>query len=265
MKVTLGVVHGKDIDSWYFHSMIGLTTAPRMSDHVIDEHICIRSGPLLSAGRGSLAGSFLEHTTSDALLMLDSDMAFKPARIYEMIDVFARAREQYPDLGALGGLAFIGSDERNTRPKPNLWVAGKFPGQHIQLNDYPENALVEVSTTGAACVIIAREVLQGFADEKVNPFHYLSIVNWPMLARDVCGMDDWQAAAAKIQKAVWNADQLGEDMSFFTRVRANGWRVFVHTGLQFDHAKSILLGEQEFRQVQAAQVVAPNVLIAQEA
>ena len=247
MKVSVGIVHGQEIDSWFFHSMIGLLTQANPTTHVLDNHVCIRSGPLLSMGRGVLAGTFLENTDSDALLMLDSDMKFDTGLIYTMIDLFERLRGEYPNLGVLGGLAFISSDPRNQKPKPNVWAGGKHPGQLHEIHDYPQDALMEVGGTGGACLLIAREVLEKFAAEKINPFHHIPILNWEMLARNVMGMDDWNQATQEIRRAVWDSDQLGEDMSFCARVRDIGYRVFVHTGLKFDHSKATLLGEPEFR------------------
>ena len=247
MKVSLGVVHGSEISGWYHHSMVGLLTKNNPTDHVLDDHICDRSGPLLSAGRGVLAGQFLTQTDSDALLMLDSDMVFTPERIYQHIEVFAECRKTYPDLGVLGGLAFISSDPRNAKPQPNLWMPGKHPGQFHQLVNYPPSALVEVGGTGGACLLIAREVLEKFAGEKINPFHHIPLVNWPMLARNVMQMDDIHQAAEEMRYATWGADQCGEDISFCMRVHQAGYRIFVHTGLIYDHAKSTLLGEQEFQ------------------
>lgn len=247
MKVSLGIVHGQEINSWFFHSMVGILAQANPTNHVLDDHLCIRSGPLLSMGRGVLAGTFLEKTDADALLMLDTDMVFTPQMIYQMIETFAQAREQHPDLGVLGGLAFISSDPRNAGPKPNIYLPGKHPGQLLQMGDYPPNALVEVAAAGAACLIVAREVFEKFAGEGINPFHHVPILDWGLLAHNVSQMEGRDQIANEIRYAVERADQLGEDLSFCKRVREAGYRIFVHTGLVFDHAKSTLLGEQEFR------------------
>lgn len=255
MKVTLGTVHGQEINSWYHHSMVrllthnqGLISAKIDVPHTIEDHLCIRSGPLLSAGRGILAGTFLQNTDSDALLMLDSDMVYTPELIYRHIDYFAQCREQHPDLGILAGLAFISSDPRNAHPLPNLYSKrDQHSDQLLQLTNYPQNALVEIEAAGAACIIIAREVIQKFADEKINPFHHIPLLNWGMLARNVAAMDNPAQIEAEMKYAVWGADQCGEDISFCMRVRQAGYKIFSHTGLIYDHAKSTLLGEGEYR------------------
>ncbi len=247
MRVSLGVVHGQEINSWYHHSMVGfLTRQDHPNGHNFDDHICVRSGPLLSAGRGVLVGQFLERTKADALLMLDSDMVYSPELIYQHVDLFEKCRSEYPDLGMLGGLAFISSNPRNANPLPNMWMPGKHDGQFLQVTRYPPDALMEIGATGAACVMIAREVLEKFAGERINPFHHIPLVNWPLLARNVSVMDPAQIEA-ELRYAVWGADQCGEDISFCMRVRNAGYRIMVHTGLKYDHAKSTLLGEQEFR------------------
>lgn len=260
MKVALGIVHGESVNSWYHHSVVGFLQKNNPTHHVFHDHICIRSGPLLSAGRGVLAGQFLENTDADALLTLDSDMVFEPERIYQHVTAFEQIREQHPDVGVLGGLAFISADARCRNPLPNVWVPGQHEGQFLQLSDFPRDSLIEVGATGAACLIIAREVLEKFAGEKVNPYHHIPLVNWPMLARNVKFSDDIDQIAAELKSAVWRADQCGEDISFCMRVRDAGYKIFLHTSLIYDHAKSTLLGVEEFDRARTAAITAQEAI-----
>ena len=107
MKVSLGIVHGSEVNGWFFHSMVDLLNKNNPTEHVFDDHVCVRSGPLLSAGRGILAGQFLAQSDADALLMLDADMRFEVLTIFQMVDLFARLKAEHANLGMLGGLAFI--------------------------------------------------------------------------------------------------------------------------------------------------------------
>lgn len=259
MKVAIGTVHGEEVNGWFFHSMLGLQSwlrthrDPADPGYVdIDDVIAVRSGPALAMGRGRLTGAFLESTDADALLMVDSDMSFAPETIVAMVRAFTDMRAQYPNVGMLGGLAFISNDPRAINPAPNLWIENpRVPGNMVKLPEYQPDTLYEVAATGAACVIIGRDVIEKVSAEG-NPFHHVNLVNYPMLARNLATMDDPAAIEDMCRSHVEIADQLGEDLSFCYRVKQAGYRVFVHTGLRFDHAKAILVGEPEYDAAQAA-------------
>lgn len=259
MKIAVGTVHGEDLNGWYVHSLLGLTSwvrrhsDPETVEHLdIDDYIMIRSGPALAMGRGKLTGTFLEQTDADALLMIDADMGFEPQTIVAMVNAFSDMRDQYDNVGVLGGLAFISNDPRAIRPAPNLWIENpRIPGNIVKLPEYAPDTLYEVAATGAACVLIGRDVLEKVSAEG-NPFHHINLVNYGMLARNLATMDDPGAIEEMCRAHVEVADQLGEDLSFCYRVRQAGYRIFVHTGLRFDHAKAILVGEPEYQAAQAA-------------
>lgn len=266
MKVVVGTVHGEEVNAWFFHSMINLASYIRrhsQGEHTVqtidaDDWALVRSGPAMALGRGRLIGTFLEQTDGDALIMLDSDMAFTPDTILQMINAFGQIREQHGDDAAmLGGLAFISNDPRHTQPIPNLWADNpEIPGYIYAVHEYQQNTLYEVAATGGACVIIHRSALEKVVKDSegraINPFHHVPIIDWIMLAK---AMEDRsiEDRAALLRDVVLGADQLGEDLSFCHRLRQAGFRLFLHTGLRFDHAKSTLIGEQEyFRAVQEA-------------
>lgn len=249
MKIAVGVVHGQDIDGWFLNSLVDLMTTKNATNvpYEIHDYVLIRSGPLLSAGRGVLVGQFLEQTDAEILVMLDDDMGFNPAHIYELVDVLVRSREQDPRIAAVGGLAFISNHPRLATPLPNIWVPHpQRPHEMMHMTEFPADTLMEVGSTGGACVAIHREILQLFADQKVNPFHHVPKVDWLRLAGTIRQMEDLDAAAELARQVVWDADQYGEDMSFFMRLREADYRVLVHTGIVFDHSKSTLLGLEEY-------------------
>lgn len=248
MKIAIGIVHGQDMDGWFVNSLVDLMTSRTTDDrYELHDYVLIRSGPLLAAGRGVLVGQFLEQTDADILVMLDDDMVFNPPHIYELVDVLVRSREQDPTIGAVGGLAFISNHPRLQKPMPNMWIPHpQQPHTMMHMSEFPRDSLIEVGSTGGACVAIHREVIQGFSERGINPFHHACKVDWLELAREMQRLDDPVKAAELAQQTVWDADQFGEDMSFFLRVRDAGWKVLIHTGIIFDHSKSTLLGLEEY-------------------
>ena len=266
MKVVIGTVHGEEVSGWFFHSVINLASYIRRHSNGkhtaqtinADDWALVRSGPAMALGRGKLIGTFLEQTDGDALVMLDADMAFTPETILAMINAFEQIRKEHGEEAALlGGLAFISNDPRHTHPVPNLWADNpEAPGYIRAIHEYQPNTLYEVAATGGACVIVHRDALEKITKDEqgrgINPFHHVPIIDWIMLGR---AMEDKtiEERAALLREVVLNADQLGEDLSFCQRLRNAGFRLFLHTGLRFDHAKSTLIGEPEyFRAVQEA-------------
>lgn len=247
MKVTIGAVHGEKVDGWFFHSIVGLHSYMRKhpANLDVDDEVIVRSGPLLSAGRGALAASFLENTNGEALIMLDSDMVFQPNVIVEMVQTFEKVRAQYGDqVGILGGLAFISNNPRLHSPMPNIWLPDpNIPERLYHQSTFPKDSLMEIGATGGACIIIHRDV---FTSIKRHWFHHIPAIQWSLLAQDLAKIDDPKEIEVIMRSAVWDADQLGEDMSFCIRARAHGFRIFLHTGLVFDHSKSTLLGMEEY-------------------
>jgi hypothetical protein len=243
VKISLGVVHGDKIDAWFFHSVMGLLTSHHGQYEFMD-HVCVRSGPLLAQGRGQLVGSFLTNTTSDALLMIDSDQYATPDVIYSHADVFRRTREQHPEVGIVAGLTYIATTPQDADILyPNIWQIGQHPLQMSQMTTYPKDTLIEVGAMGCSNMMIAREVLQQFADQNVNPFHHKSIVDYQLLVDGIATLDDRVKRAEVAQRTVEEADQFGEDLSFCYRVRQNGWKITCHTGIIYEHSKAILLNE----------------------
>ena len=263
MKVVVGTVHGEEVSGWFFHSIVNLASYIRRHSkgkHRIDadDWVLVRSGPALALGRGKLIGSFLEQTDGDALLMIDADMAFTPETILTMINAFEAIRKEHGDDAALlGGLAFISNDPRHVHPMPNLWAVNpEVPDYITAISEYQPNRLYEVAATGGACVIVHRSALEKITKDAegrgINPFHHVPIIDWIMLGRAMENRTV-EERAALLRDVVLSADQLGEDLSFCHRLRNAGYRLFLHTGLRFDHAKSTLIGEPEyFRAVQEA-------------
>jgi hypothetical protein len=117
-----------------------------------------------------------------------------------------------PDALVLGGLAFIASSATEKVDgfiQPTLWVLDAA-GDYAAVTDYPQNTLVDVDATGAACLMVHRRVLGMFRD-------------W----FDTDG-------------------RLGEDLSFCNRVRGAGYQIRVHTGLRFGHSKPMVISERDY-------------------
>lgn len=251
-KVTLGAVYGETVDSWYFNAIIDLLMKPPPSGYAwANANVGVRSGPVLSAGRGHLIGNFRENTDGDVLVMIDTDQTFTPEQFWGLVGTYRQTKQDHPELGILAGVTWMSGDPKLSNPLPNFWMTEQNTGQFIHATTYPPNALVEVAAVGCSNLVIGRDcidkVIHTDTGRQYNPFHHVPILNWKVLAEDIAGWDDPEKIETTIRKAVWEADQLGEDLSFCVRVREAGFRIIVHTGLEFGHSKSYLLDGDDYR------------------
>lgn len=204
--------------------------------------IALESGPRIAEARSQIVDRFLESKAladADWLLMLDADMTFEPTlcdRLVAAADPIARP--------IVGGLCFAGG--HSTRQYPTLYkeytetVNGAEQVGVEPIADYPENTLVKVGATGAACLLVHRNVFlrmsapfpSGFGtlkDGRKNPY--------PWFAE---GLVDPRGA------------QMGEDIAFCRKATMLGIPIHVHTGIKLGHVKQYELTEDTYRAFVAA-------------
>jgi cephalosporin hydroxylase len=110
-------------------------------------------------------------------------------------------------------------------PVPTLFQMARTPEGHIGFGTrwhYPDNTVVQVAATGAACLLIHRSAV-----EKVR-------------AEDG---DRWFE-----QKRYEDGRLLAEDLSFCYRLGAAGIPIFVHTGVKTTHHKQVWIGAGDYTQ-----------------
>lgn len=220
MKLTAGTIHGEKVDGWFFGPWTDLHENPIVREKIdLTAPVDVRAGPDLAFARGRMVGKFLEGD-GDALLMLDSDMWFTVATIIEMWDVYQQMVAQDPKACILGGLAFIlGGPRVDPRHmQPTMWLDDPERGAPFmaQVLAYPRDQMARVNGTGGACLMVGRQCLE---ELQPNPFA-------------IYGLPD--------------GDRLGEDLSFCRRAGDAGYSIFVHTALKFEHAKTVLVGEEDY-------------------
>lgn len=232
LKLVIGIVHGTEVDGWFFHSMIHLLatlmdSAPKDRPIPISEVLCVRSGPALQLGRGVLVNTFMEKTDGDVLLMLDSDMRFTPQTIFQMWKLHeSLTQHNGENAKILGGLAFIASAPRLDAfglIQPNIWApAPDGSRRYAAIFDYPQDTLIQVGATGAACLMVHREVFEKIAANQGTNGRWF------------------------YHEHLEDGDELGEDLSFCRRATDAGYPIFMHTALKFGHAKPLIVDEVDY-------------------
>lgn len=183
-------------------------------------------------GRNKLAQVLIDETEADWLFMIDSDMDFRPDIVERLIDA-AHAK----DRPVVGGLAFAHKTDGKAsgygiryRCQPTLydWFEDDTRAGFVPRFEYERNTLVEVSATGAACILIHRLVLEQIRSKYGDV--WFDTIRHPKGAH------------------------FSEDMSFCVRVAACGIPLFVHTGIQTGHDKGGVFYDEAFFDAQQARL-----------
>ena len=181
----------------------------------------------MAANRNMGARLFLDETDADYLLFVDSDMGWDP----DAVDLLLDAADPM-DHPVIGALCFgLRKEETNnqggflTVPFPTIY--DWRPDKHANMGfvpryNYSPGAITQASATGAAFLLIHRNVLTAM--------------------RKTVG-DEWFTRA----QLSAGGQVMGEDISFCARLGQAGIPLFVHTGVKTTHAKTVWVGEDFYQ------------------
>lgn len=195
--------------------MTSLIAAMRALPRERTSFVGIFSGPKVDSARNKAFKVWLEETDATHFLFVDTDMVIPRDTIPRLLS---------HDKDIVGGLCFAGGP--NSVVKPTLHVIQENDEGHPTLEllwDYPPNSLVQVDGTGAACMMVKREVA-----EKV----------WEARGRD--HRLPWFA------HGMHNGVEIGEDIAFCLTAGKCGYEVWVDTGLEVPHVKPVFMGQREY-------------------
>ena len=160
---------------------------------------------------------WLNETTATHLLMVDTDMILPP----NTIEVLLAA-----DKDIVGGLCFTGNGPSLSKLAPTIKVVRPTENGKLGIEilwDYPTDTLVRCNATGAACMLIKREVAEKVLESRGED-HPL-----PWFAH-----------------GVHNGIEIGEDVAFCLTAGKVGFEVWVDTGLVVPHVKARFLTDMEY-------------------
>lgn len=197
------------------------------------------SGPRVAEGRSQIIDAFLKlNDNIQWLLMIDSDMTFDGDALCQLLGhaYGGRINEKVdrPDIHVIGGLCFAGG---RTKMFPTIYEAdtrtaadGNDQVVPNPVVDYPRNKLVKVLATGAAFLLVHRDVFRAMQQPHPKGF-----------GTDAKGQPNpypWFVEGTS------RGVQFGEDIAFCMRANALGFGVYVHTGVKIGHLKTIELNEE---------------------
>lgn len=189
----------------------------RVFPEIIDQR-SRQMGPRVASGRNGLIREFLL-TDAEWFLGIDTDQYWAPEDLRRLLDAADPVRRPI-----IGGLVFA---DQGGQLFPTMYKLGDEGSFHVAL-DYPRDSIVEVDGTGAAFIMIHRRVIERMATKYPEPFPWY-------------------------QETVVNGVDRGEDLTFCTRARELGYKIFVHTGVKVGHVKTRYLTEAEYDKSNDAQ------------
>lgn len=173
----------------------------------------LTSGPRIAAGRNHAVRSFLS-TEAEWLFMVDDDMVVPMGAIEAFL-----ASADPEKMPVLAGLTWgMGRDGIF----PTLWRFEEKIGELVRFDSWPENALLRVDGTGAACLFVHRSVFERMLEAKFSPH------------------------APWFEELGMGEHTVGEDVAFCLRLRQLGIPLYVDTALQFGHVKPRTIDADEY-------------------
>jgi GT2 family glycosyltransferase len=210
--VVIGYVHGGTVRAEFCASLLSVMTDGATP---VDAVLTLESGPNISTARNKVCEKFLRDHSAPWLFMCDTDMVFHATALDGLLEVADPVT--HPVVGALCYSLEAG------RQLPTMYELTE-DGSRDRLSfrrheTWPEGAVVRVSATGAAALLIHRDALK------------------------TCRKRSADEAAPWFRESAFGVPLalLGEDLTFCLRLAAAGIPVHVATGVRAGHMKTSML------------------------
>lgn len=221
-SVVVAFIHPGMVSAFFNTSMMAMLLHDKNTDNRIVGAMQEWSSANVSAPRNKLTAKFVDEYDADWLLWIDSDMAWQ----HDALDALLAVADPV-DAPIVGGLCFGAAQDDLF---PTIYQLVNIDGEKlttVRAEDYPDNAMVQCSATGAAFVLIHRDALVTIRDRGFN------------------GTFPW------FQETEVSGEPAGEDITFCLRAGLCGIPIYVNTGIKVGHHKSHLLTADIFREQQA--------------
>lgn len=208
-RVWIANVNPGSVSTDFADSLAALVLADHVNGwHMFQGKLEGRSGSNVSKSRNELVTRFLDKTDGDWLLFIDSDMVFPVDTIVRLLHSAEMAGTKI-----IGGLCVMVTADG---PIPTLYQPADSSTDVTRvLLQAPQDQILQVFATGAACLMVHRDVLE--AVREASPAD-----------RNFC----W------FQEKVINTRWVSEDITFCLQAYKLGYSVFVDTTLSIGHVKN---------------------------
>lgn len=223
-KVCIGFAHGHDMDP---ELGVALFELGRQRGSRIDSVVAVGGLGLLARTRNVIVTKFLDDTTADWLLMIDTDERLN-------VDAFDKlvATAHHTERPIVSGLVFAAywNTAGDLRPLPVIFRMDAERGLQ-PIDDFPEDSVIPIDAAGTGCLMVHRSVFEAMranANENQGP-------EWCFFFDGAIG-------------GRW----ISEDILFSKRVADLGFPMHAHTGAVLPHRKDFWLDARHHRGFMAA-------------
>jgi hypothetical protein len=215
-KVSIGSCDPGMVNGAFAYRLIQLVQA---RSERLGSFVRVKGSGLLSKQRNRVVKQFLENTTSDWLLFLDSDEQLS-IEAFDALIATAHDKERPVVAGLVfAGFGVVGAPY----PKPVPAIFQDAPEGFLPLYNYDRNSVFEIDAAGTGCLLVHRSVLQKMRDNAD-----------PNQGTDWCWFWD----------GPFNGEWVGEDLLFCRRIKALGFPIYVNTSAVLPHQKSYWIDER---------------------
>ena len=220
-RVCIGMVNNGEISGLLAQDLIHIAIHPSRKFY---NFVQVANIGLTTRSRNIVVKTFLETTDAEWLLMLDSDERLSVDTWLKLIE--AADEKARPIVSGLVFAAFYDNDDE-LRAVPTIYRMDMEKGLQ-PIDDYKENAVIEVDATGTGCLLVHRSVLlhlQATATENQGK--------------------DW---AWFVEGAI-SGVYFGEDLLFSKRLKSLQYKIHAHTGAILPHQKQFWLDARHHKQI----------------
>jgi hypothetical protein len=220
-NVLVGWLDNGNTRGEFTYSLANMVAWDANYDHKIMGVERIQSSANISNARNLLMEHFLD-SSADKLMILDSDMVFKPDLVHGLTETCG------------GEVPIVGALTWRLSKKGNVLSTMMLMGENEQLihpETWPEDALVQVWSTGAACLMVHRSIA-----ERVKQAAFSKAFPW-------------------FQESTWKDEPVGEDVTFCIRAQMCMAPIYVDTGIEVGHVKDRVLTRAAWEHTRSADLL----------
>lgn len=220
--VAIGYCHAVQVTAGFHHALLGLMLHDTKISRRVTSVLPRQSSVNISNARNWIVRQFLETTTADWLWMLDDDMTFEPDTLDALL---TNAHTEKAPI--IGGLCFGVNDGQLFTTLYDLTRDDDGRVCTVRYDTFPTDAMFQVAATGAACLLIHRDVLEKIGT-RGGPYPWF-------------------------QETDLNGEPCGEDVTFCLRAGQAGYPIWVNTGVEIGHQKTYVLTHAMYREQRGTQ------------
>lgn len=236
-----------DVSAHFHTSLIDLLVRDAYGPRHVVGHMPLSSGANITTARNTITHQFLTGypTKPEWLWMVDSDMTFPEDTLDKLLA--SADREKRP---ILGGLCFAMLKGNAQEIVPTLYGFSSAQTM-VRYNGFPEDQVVQVVGTGAACLLVHRtvfETMESLAwDEEFERKFQIQSGGQPS-GREPGSLifpPPWPWFQEQITGTNWG-DVVSEDLTFCLRAAQAGFPIHVDTSIEIGHMKPVVIDKAAF-------------------